>query len=319
MLNLLTNAVKFAAGGEVTISSSDDLAEPGGVRIQVADSGPGMDEKVMATLFTPFAVGDGSMTRSRPGLGLGLAIAQRLSLLMNARLEVASSPGMGATFTVTLPPRDKQSPLAAELLTAMPSEHDAPAEPARLDASAPVQPSVPSPASPPAAHAPAQNQETAPLCAANPTRPALAASALLNMRLLLAEDGPDNQRLFMAFLRRAGASVTVVPDGLAAIGAFQNAPEPFHAVILDMQMPVMDGYTAAGRIRELGWTGPVLALTAHALEGEKERCLAAGCSGFMSKPISSAALVSQIRAAIDQHVSVSSANAANTMPVAKAA
>ncbi|CAG0992665.1 two-component system, sensor histidine kinase [Phycisphaerales bacterium] len=113
-------------------------------------------------------------------------------------------------------------------------------------------------------------------------------------RILLAEDGPDNQRLISHVLRRAGAVVEVVENGelavAAALGAAAEA-RPFDLVLLDMQMPVMDGYEAVRNLRSKGYTRPVIALTAHAMAEERAKCLASGCNDFVGKPIDRAALL----------------------------
>jgi signal transduction histidine kinase/CheY-like chemotaxis protein len=110
----------------------------------------------------------------------------------------------------------------------------------------------------------------------------------LSGRVLLAEDGPDNQRLIMTFLRRAGADVVLAETGREAVRLALEAwraEAPFQLVLMDMQMPELDGYAAARLLRARGYDGPILALTAHAMPGERERCLAAGCEDFLSKPI----------------------------------
>jgi CheY-like chemotaxis protein len=110
----------------------------------------------------------------------------------------------------------------------------------------------------------------------------------LTGRVLLAEDGIDNQRLIATILRRAGAEVTVVENGLqaaeAAINA-ENAATPFGLIFMDMQMPVLDGYSAASRLRAEGYRGPIVALTAHAMASDRDRCIRAGCDDYMTKPI----------------------------------
>jgi signal transduction histidine kinase len=116
----------------------------------------------------------------------------------------------------------------------------------------------------------------------------------LQGRILLAEDRPDNRRLLVAILRRAGADVTVAGDGveaLAAVAAADAAGAPFDLVLMDVQMPVMDGYTATRKLRMQGWSRPIVALTAHAMEGDRESCLAEGCDGYETKPVRADRLV----------------------------
>ncbi|MCB9877126.1 MAG: PAS domain S-box protein [Planctomycetes bacterium] len=118
---------------------------------------------------------------------------------------------------------------------------------------------------------------------------------LRGMRVLLAEDGPDNQRLIAATLRRAGAVVTVVGDGLRAVDTASDAGASFDVILMDMQMPVLDGYAATTELRRRGYDGAIVALTANAMTGDRERCLAAGCDGYASKPLRRGELVQAIR------------------------
>jgi signal transduction histidine kinase/CheY-like chemotaxis protein/HPt (histidine-containing phosphotransfer) domain-containing protein len=112
--------------------------------------------------------------------------------------------------------------------------------------------------------------------------------------VLLAEDGPDNQVLVTTLLRKHGLTVTVVANGQLAVEAALGAHRshaPYDLILMDMQMPVMDGYQAVTRLRHEGYRAPIVALTAHAMDGERERCLAAGCDGYIRKPIDRAELV----------------------------
>jgi CheY-like chemotaxis protein len=111
--------------------------------------------------------------------------------------------------------------------------------------------------------------------------------------VLLAEDGPDNQRLIAFILRKAGLEVDVASNGREAVELVASG-QGYDMVITDMQMPEMDGYTAARRLRTLGYTRPILALTAHAMEGDRERCLEAGCDDYQAKPVDRTALISTV-------------------------
>ena len=110
----------------------------------------------------------------------------------------------------------------------------------------------------------------------------------------MAEDGPDNQRLITMLLRKAGAAVTLVDNGQSAVEAALHARavgKPFDVLLMDMQMPVLDGYGATSSLRAQGYAGPILALTAHAMTGDEERCRKAGCDGYYTKPVNREVLI----------------------------
>jgi PAS domain S-box-containing protein len=118
---------------------------------------------------------------------------------------------------------------------------------------------------------------------------------LAGLRILLAEDGEDNQELINLHLTFAGAQVTLAENGkqacTAALTAL-NTGQPFDLILMDMQMPEMDGYEATTHLRSKGYTNPIVALTAHVMSGDKEKCIAAGCDDFLGKPIDPATLLS---------------------------
>lgn len=124
-------------------------------------------------------------------------------------------------------------------------------------------------------------------------------ASLAGLRLLVAEDGRDNQRLIVHYLSRAGAAATIVENGLEAVAAAMKSTEdsmPFDAILMDMQMPEMDGYAAARRLRLLGYEGRIIAVTAHAMSGDRQECLQAGCDDYITKPIDRKQLVAMLAA-----------------------
>jgi CheY-like chemotaxis protein len=124
--------------------------------------------------------------------------------------------------------------------------------------------------------------------------PSVPHSLPLNSRILLAEDGVDNQRMISLLLRKAGAEVIVADNGQLALECVETAEQahrPFTVIFMDMQMPVLDGYDTTRTLRARGYQGPIIALTAHAMKGDRQRCLDAGCDDYLTKPVDRATLV----------------------------
>ncbi|MGE0482284.1 MAG: response regulator, partial [Phycisphaerae bacterium] len=234
----------------------------------VADTGPGIEPDVIERLFQPFSQADSSTVRRHGGTGLGLCISRRLARALGGDITVESRVGAGSTFRVAIPA------VACEDQVALRARPDGePHVPADADAATGFPP--------PSAATPASGP--------NP---------LAGLRILLAEDGPDNRRLISRVLQRAGASVVSVEDGQRAYDAALADHHAFDLILMDMQMPVLDGYGATAALRRAGYAGPIVALTAHAMSTDRERCLAAGCTEYATKPIDRATLIRTITSVI---------------------
>jgi len=260
LINLVGNAIKFTEQGQVSIrmrQRPDLTQEPGqlNLEIQVSDTGIGIAPDKLAVIFEAFTQADATTTRQFGGTGLGLAISRNLAALMNGTLQAASVPGQGSTFTFTF---------CVTLL----AEAEYPQPP---EISATVSPAEPAPG-----------------------------TQALNV--LVAEDNLVNQKLILALLRKLGHTVTVVPNGAEAVQA--TATQSFDLVLMDIQMPVMGGLEATQAIRQREQVQRqnhptaaalrIVALTANALNGDREAFLAAGMDGYVSKPIAVADLVQEI-------------------------
>jgi PAS domain S-box-containing protein len=259
LINLLGNAIKFTETGDVRlVIRFVDGGHDSTLQFDIVDHGLGMTQEQVARLFRPFMQADTSTTRKFGGTGLGLAISKRLAGLLGGDITVVETrPGAGTRMriTVAIGPLDGVKMITDPL--------------------------------------------AATVLAADGTS-ALASGdhpGVLDCRILLAEDGPDNQRLIAHVLKKAGAAVTVVENGRLAVDAALLARDQgraFDVILMDMQMPVMDGYAATRSLRELGYTRPILALTAHAMAEDRQKCLDAGCDDYASKPIQRQALLRQV-------------------------
>ncbi|EAQ81926.1 CHASE domain-containing protein [Blastopirellula marina] len=130
---------------------------------------------------------------------------------------------------------------------------------------------------------------------------AAASTVDIEGRILFVEDGPDNRKLISFILRKAGADVTIAENGKLGLEAALHAwraGTPFDVILMDMQMPVMDGYTATAQLRDAGYTGQIIALTAHAMRGDINKCLEAGCDAYLTKPIERKSFLTEVGARI---------------------
>ena len=273
LINLVGNAIKFTERGGVTVRVVVAAAGQGGMvrlRFAVRDTGIGMDMEQQSRLFSAFSQADASTTRRFGGTGLGLAICRRLSELMGGDISVHSMPGAGSEFMVTLP-------FALGEVDAN-TDREPP-----IPQAAPAGSWVLPEASTPVAPAPSPGEKT-------PT--------LQGLRLLLVEDHPLNQVVARGMLEHAGASVALVENGQLAVDYLREHAADIDMVLMDVQMPVMDGFEATGHIRhELGLKLPVLAMTAGVMQSEQDQCLAAGMDDFIAKPVD----IEQMLATISRH------------------
>ncbi len=249
LVNLISNAVKFTAHGEisVTVSVVGTTESHCTLRFEVADTGIGIPQAAHQRLFQPFTQVDGSMARKHGGTGLGLAISKRLVELMGGEIGVDSEAGAGALFWFTMRCRH------------------ASAGPAHFQA------------------------EAARAAGSSPQSVARATGA----HILLAEDNPVNQRLAILQLERLGYVVHAVTNGQMAVDSIAQAPDAYDLVLMDCQMPVMDGFEATRIIRCAESSArriPIVAMTANAMRGDREGCLAAGMDDYISKPVRPAQL-----------------------------
>ncbi|WP_339929832.1 ATP-binding protein [uncultured Brevundimonas sp.] len=242
VINLVSNAVKFTAAGEVRLTLT--AGPEGQLRFAVSDTGVGFEPAVKARLFDRFQQADGSITRRFGGSGLGLAISKHLAQMMGGTIDCDSTPGTGSVFwfEVSLPVT----------------------EAAEAEAAAP-----------------------------------LSGSAHAITRVLVADDHPTNLRVVEIILRGAGMEVTAVTNGLEAVQT--HAVGVYDLILMDMQMPVMDGMTAVAEIRAAeartaGSRTPIIMLTANAMPEHVKAGRLVGADAHLAKPITPASLLQAINA-----------------------
>ncbi|UCE59899.1 MAG: response regulator [Phycisphaerales bacterium] len=259
LINLIGNAIKFTEVGGVrlVVRLVANAAEPF-MQFDVVDTGIGMSEAQIAELFRPFTQSDTSMTRRFGGTGLGLTISKHFAESLGGDIIVVETrEGLGTRFRATVATGSLEGVSLTERVPTAgktPRDHDKPSAP----------------------------KEQLPL---------------KGTQILLAEDGPDNQRLITFILQKEGTELTVVGDGQQAVDAALDARDrgkPFDVILMDMQMPVLDGYNATLQLRSKGYSSPIIALTAHAMEGAREKCIDAGCDHFVSKPVDRQELIASI-------------------------
>jgi signal transduction histidine kinase/FixJ family two-component response regulator len=257
LLNLAGNAVKFTDHGSVLIAAEEIDATH--VKISVTDSGIGISEEQAAKLFQSYVQADTSIARRFGGTGLGLAISNTLVELMGGEIGVLSRPGAGSMFWFVLP-----------LQAGTPLTH----------AAAPVEAAAP-------------EEETARVQAAAPVALGGPVEVAARPQLLLVEDNFVNQRVALYMLAKLKYQVDVATTGVEALERLSKTR--YQLILMDCQMPEMDGFEATRRIRDRGSAMldhevPIVAMTANAFPEDRVRAIASGMNDFLSKPVDQAAL-----------------------------
>jgi PAS domain S-box-containing protein len=238
--NLVGNAIKFTERGAVRIVMRSGGGAAPKYEIDVIDSGIGIPQDKVESIFEAFVQADASVTRKFGGTGLGLAISRRFARALGGDIVARSEPGVGSTFAVTL----DAGPLGGVRML-QPAEASKVEEDLADDAHGHWQ-------FPPA-------------------------------RILVVDDGAENRELVVLVLSENGLTVEEAENGQVACD--KVALNRYDAILMDMSMPVMDGYTATRTLRSRGVKTPIIALTAHAMKGFEQEILAAGCTGYVTKPI----------------------------------
>jgi len=311
--NLLGNAIKFTAAGRIGLTAAliEDSDDRSRVEFTVHDTGIGIAAEDQTRIFERFTQADTSNSRKYGGTGLGLAISKELVEMLGGEIGVESEPDHGSKFwfTVALGKAAladiKTEPAERKMVPA----ENAPVPKSANNAKTPAPPSKPHiklkiPA--PAPQAPAASAPKP----AMPTQPAEQKSGggLANLtaavrgpsqRILLAEDNEINKRITMRLLEKLGLAADAVTNGREAVEAVGK--KNYGLILMDCQMPEMDGFEATAVIRNSERNSrhiPICALTANAMAGDRERCLAAGMDDYIAKPVS----LEKLQEAIDRWI-----------------
>ncbi|MBN1436895.1 MAG: response regulator [Sedimentisphaerales bacterium] len=246
LINLISNAIKFTDAGHVRITVGSEGADKQLVFFEIEDTGIGIPPEQRARVFESFVQVNDDHDRKKCGTGLGLAITRRLALAMGGDVTVRSELGRGSVFTLMLP-----------------GGLDIPVPQNETPATGTEKPALPN-------HNDLAKNKPVTL-------------ERLTGRVLVVEDNTVNLKLAKLTLQKLGLQVATAKNGEEAVNSV--AAENFDLILMDMQMPVMDGYAATERIREMGNDIPIIALTAGIGEAEAERCFKVGCNEFLTKPL----------------------------------
>jgi signal transduction histidine kinase/CheY-like chemotaxis protein len=265
LLNLAANAIKFTETGSVRVevAPGGDQSVGPAILFRVIDTGIGIDQQIARHLFRPFTQADTATTRKYGGTGLGLAISRRLVMLMGGSIAVESTPGKGSTFWFVIPLEVAQE-----------------AGMERPLAEIPLHPQTDS-----------ASEKADPIRTNSKDLPTACGTPMTLGRVLIVDDNPVNQLVAVRAIHNIGYDAFIAGSGEAALDAIGNAP--FDLILMDCQMPGMDGYQTAAEIRRRERSLsriPIIAMTANSVEGDEERCAAAGMDDYLTKPLRIAAL-----------------------------
>ena len=295
LMNLMSNSYKFTSEGSVKITAVVDQEDENEVKVtcSVADTGIGIPEEQKKKLFLPFSQADSSTARSFGGTGLGLSICKAIiEGVMKGKIWLESEVGKGTKVSFSLP-FAKAPGWKGSIKAGANGTNNDPKSPRRLTAD------------PMAIYSPSEEDSKNDYVrrskpgASEP--PDLSQIPKEQISVLVAEDNPVNQKIAIAFVKKLGFKCTAYPDGRQAVDALKAASEaghPHHIVLMDVQMPVMDGYDATREIRrsqdERVRNVLVIAMTASAIRGDRERCLDSGMNSYLAKPVRQNVLKSMI-------------------------
>ena len=285
-MNLLSNSYKFTAKGSVTVRAKTTREDETSLRVtcSVSDTGIGISQEQLDRLFKPFSQADSSTQRSYGGSGLGLSICKALINVFDGTISLESQLGVGTTVSFTI--NFLKAPEGVTSVNASVSANGADVA---------------------AKWSSDEALENSPLLSSDATFIDLSRIPRDELRICIAEDNPINQKIAVSFITKLGFKSSPYNDGLQAVEALRRASReksPFHLVLMDCQMPVLDGYDATRLIRKdedpIVRSVLIVAMTASAIQGDREKCLEAGMNNYLAKPVKVAILKSMLEEYLSQ-------------------
>ena len=256
-VNLVGNAIKFTEQGEVSVMVSADTSSTDlapAVAVAVRDTGIGIPKKKLKEIFEAFTQVDSSVTRKYGGSGLGLTITKSLVAMMGGEINVQSEPGKGSSFSFVLHLKPGQAIVEKNIVSIGPEDLK-------------------------------ENTDI--------TRHMADELVAQGIHVLVVEDNVLNQRLMSNLLNKMGCTITIANNGQEAVDTVRTTS--FDIILMDIQMPVMDGFASSRIIRnELKSTVPIIALTAHVFQDDKQNSMESGMNDFVTKPVDFKALKEKI-------------------------